>query len=137
MKTEMLGWNELEETLKSLPNNLARNVLRGGVRAAAKAYLQDVKELVPVGDGDLRDSLIIREDKMTADSVTYAVGTTKKGFYGHMVEFGTVRMRAKPFMRPPFDENHGKYIAIMGEAMAKSLARQAKRAAGKFGKSGF
>lgn len=52
-----------------------------------------------------------------------------------MQEFGTVKMKAQPFMRPAFDAEAENTIARVGEALAveiqKSAARLAKRRAKK------
>jgi HK97 gp10 family phage protein len=136
-KFQLKGAQQLERTLNELPKNLARNVLRGGVRAAAKVMQTSAKQKVPVDDGDLRDGIIIKEDRLSPDSVTMQVGTRKGIGYAHLVEFGSVKMRAQPFLRPALDENAENIFKVMGNSMAKSLARQAKRAAGKFSKSGF
>ena len=136
-KIELKGAKELEAVLKELPNNLARNGLRGGVRAAAKLLQKSAKDNAPVDDGDLRDGIIIKEDRRAPESVSMQVGTRKGIRHAHLVEFGTVHMKPQPFLRPAFDENVENIFQVMGNAMAKSLARQAKRASGKYSKSGF
>jgi hypothetical protein len=53
--------------------------------------------------------------------------------YGSLIELGSVRITAHPFLRPAFDENHAQVLALLRETMTvevrKAIARKAKRLA--------
>jgi HK97 gp10 family phage protein len=58
----------------------------------------------------------------TEDQAAIAVGPAKGYAYGLPLEIGTVHMAPHPFLRPGFDENVGKAITIVGEALWRELA---------------
>ena len=53
--------------------------------------------------GQLRDSLALKVLRSSPDHATAAVGPGPNGFYGRFLEYGTVKMAARPFLRPAFD----------------------------------
>ncbi len=54
-------------------------------------------------------------------------GNKVDGYYGHMVEYGTVKMRAQPFMRPGFNRSKGRAQSIIQSGAARILKRYAAR----------
>lgn len=86
--------------LEELPAKIEGNVMRGGMRAAARVVQDEAKRLCPLGSGempkghspgDLRNSVRIsmrfKQGRITAD----VKAGNAKAFYAHMVEFGTAR----------------------------------------------
>lgn len=64
---------------------------------AAQAIAAGAKSRAPVDSGDLRDSIHVEH----VDEGVYAVVAGDSDvFYGHMVENGTVRTPAHPFLVP-------------------------------------
>lgn len=47
-------------------------------------------------------------------------------FYAHFIEFGTVKMSARPFMRPAFDQNKERAVEVMKATLARGIERAAK-----------
>lgn len=102
------GLVELDKMLKELPAKIEANVIRGGLRAAAKVVLDEAKRLCPVEHpstegvkqgavtGELQRSIRI-SGRMSKGRVTYQVRAgNAKAFYAHMVEYGTARHFIKP-----------------------------------------
>ncbi|CAM3091758.1 HK97-gp10 family putative phage morphogenesis protein [Paracoccus nototheniae] len=100
------GLADLEKALGNLTKAVSKNVLRSSMREAAAPMVDMAKSLVPVDDGELRDSIIIggllnksqksKHRKLTKDersSIELFVGPSYKlgagGRHGHLVEFGT------------------------------------------------
>jgi HK97 gp10 family phage protein len=78
-------------------------VLIAGAAAAAKVFYDEVKARAPVNAGTLRDSIyrVFAKDSSTDARKNYEIGwNRKKAPHGHLVEFGTVKMAARPFLRP-------------------------------------
>ena len=74
------------------------------------------RQKVPVLSGKLRDS--IRVTRLKGDpkqNIRVYAGSRQKGgaFYAHMVEYGTVKMPAKPFLRPALNECKGRIRRIV------------------------
>jgi HK97 gp10 family phage protein len=59
------------------------------------------------------------------------VGGRYDGRHGHLVEFGTVHMRPRPFMRPAWLSNLQAVFNGLASTMGAELAKAAKRAARK------
>ncbi len=73
-----------------------------GLRRVLEGYAQEIaghaQQLVPVREGDLRDSI---EADVQLETEGGFVGRVNVFHYtAHWVEFGTVRTRAQPFLRP-------------------------------------
>jgi HK97 gp10 family phage protein len=51
-------------------------------------------------------------------------------FYWRFLEFGTSKMRARPFMRPALQENVGRATDVAVGELNKALDRLAKKAGG-------
>jgi len=146
------GMSELDSLLKELPAKIEGNIMRGAVRAGAKVMEARAKELVPVDDGDLRDSIKVRaKSKRGQVSATVRAGS-KKAFYAHMVEFGTARhfikpkkrkslffagiarevvdhpgTSPKPFMRPALDNSQREAVDAAAAYIRARLAKEAAK----------
>lgn len=68
------------------------------IQAAAKGY-------APVKTGALRDSITVDVQQVALTSVKGTVAAHVP--YAVFVEYGTVHMKAQPFMRPAIDETKG------------------------------
>jgi len=98
---------ELENLGKS-----AGAVVRPSAQTGAQILYDEVKSRVPVLTGLLSDSIyqVYSQDNSKQEvSATYHVSwNKKKAPHGHLVENGTSRMPAKPFIRPAYDAMHTK-----------------------------
>lgn len=81
------------------------------LRASAKILKKAVKDACPVATGNLKKNVAtwVRANRKTGEvkleiGIYDAARAQKKGvkyaFYAHMVEFGTSKKRARPFMKP-------------------------------------
>lgn len=110
----------------------ANKQTRAAAQAGAQVFYDEVKLRAPVSKkarksksgrtivpGALRDSIYqaFSADNSSDDHATYHVSWNyKKAPHGHLVEFGTSRAPAHPFLRPSFD-------ARAGDALKASEAR--------------
>lgn len=115
LEFEAKGLDELQRALDELPVNLEKNVLRGALRASAKPVVDDARSRVPVLKipdgrrlaGALKRSIRARsvgyrKGKLTGGVTAGGSNSAKKAdtFYARFIEFGTVKMAARPFLRP-------------------------------------
>jgi HK97 gp10 family phage protein len=127
---QVQGLDQLSRALKELPDRVARNGLRASVYAGAKVIRDEARLKAPVAiaalgpdqppPGTLKRSVIMKQiPELSGKSrqtffVTVRHGKKyrkqgKKGnlsqdaWYWRFVEFGTVKMAARPFLRPAFD----------------------------------
>jgi len=131
------GLKELDAALAKLPQAYAKNILRKAWAEAAAPLVADIKANAPVDTGALRDS--IKVDRLGGERASEAkmqVGVFGE-FHGHFQEFGTIRQRARPFVRPAIDrhaagvvERFRSQVAASIERARASIAARAARKAG-------
>ena len=132
MKLDMQLGGDLEAALDRFGKTVGRDVIYSGAATAAAVVRDEVRANV-AGDragmpgvvtGNLRDSIYMaRDDESSNDErATYVVSWNKrKAPHGHLLEFGTSRMAARPFVRPA--------LAKLPEAIKQGLQRMRERAA--------
>lgn len=139
---KLTGMPELLGQLRALGDEFAAKELR---RAARKAFLPVYETahrlaLPSMDTGALMDAIKLQVVKNSGDSVV-AVGiriigkmarsinrARKLGHRNparrwHFVEFGTVKMPAKPFLRPALDQNAELVTKILKEELIKGIQR--------------
>lgn len=119
------GLDQLADALDKMPYRFAQNIMRNALHAGAEVFMAEMQARAPVAPqashpesapGELRDSIgvMVRLGK-DLDSSTAKIGpmydksrysgknrTHSPGIYAKFVEWGTVKMSAKPFIRPAF-----------------------------------
>lgn len=149
----LTGFDDLKKKLTLLPKNIGRNVLRGAVNAASTVVRQDAVRRAPLyvalaaasgGDkaiakghppaGTLKRSIYqkqIREKSNELKQTFYVSvrhGKTDKNtvdaYYAHMVEWGTVKMGARPFLRPAFEARREAAIEAMRLYLANRIPNE-------------
>ena len=154
------GFEDFKRQLALLPGRVGRNVLRGMVNAGATVirkeavlrapeYTGTVQEGHPP-PGTLKKAIYQKQIAELSNAVqqTFFVGwrqgrevqAVKRGkkivnldaYYGHMVEFGTAKMSARPFMRPAFEAKKEAAIEAMRAYGAERIPRELDKAAGNY-----
>lgn len=118
------GLKELYDQLQAIPVKMEKNILRGAIRAGAKVIADEARRRAPVLSSFDPRRVMGALAKSVRVMATGARGGTIKGgvvaggkstvgrgknkvdadaFYARFVEFGTVKMGARPFMRPAVD----------------------------------
>lgn len=98
-----------DEVLKGLSDAVERALTRIGLSAEGYA-----KKECPVDTGNLRNS--ITHEVVQSEKAVY-IGTNVE--YAAYVELGTVRTKAKPYLKPAATEHSAVYKRIMEEEMGK------------------
>jgi HK97 gp10 family phage protein len=139
----MAGFKELENALLELPKAVGKKVLREALKKAAQPVVWDAQRNVPVLTGELLGSIDIRatlskrqrRGRAKAGDVEMFIGPSwPKGAHGHLVEFGTSKMAARPFLRPAWDANKNGVLASIGRELWIAIDKAAKRLARKAAK---
>lgn len=141
---KLTGFAELERALTDdLPKATAKNALKRAAIAAMKPIEERAKQLVPVDDGQLRDSITTKpaRAKRQRGSVKYAASSgievltgptgRQEGGNAAWQEFGTVHMPANPFMRPAADFEAEGVIEDLARELKAQIDKAAKRIARK------
>lgn len=77
---------------------------------AGEIVADRARSLVPVRSGKLKATIrVVRLRGDAKQNIRVYAGNREKGgaFYAHMVEYGTVKMAAKPFLRPALNASKG------------------------------
>lgn len=147
--TKTTGFEGLEDMLIELEQfsgrtTAGKNAVQRGLKKAMKHVENKAKSLVPVDEGDLRDSITTKKERVKLQrgsakfarqtGVSMLTGPTGKPEGGNPAwqEFGTVKMTPQPYMRPAADSQADKVIADVAkelqDAVKKSVARARKKA---------
>ena len=145
LDVSLTGVKEIDNCLKGLSKELTHSVLGAAHLKAAEPLIKRESYLAPEGPtGNLRDSiggLKVSQSKATAVGEVI-VGPQrrggKKGFAGHLVEYGTKqrknknganrgKMTAKPFAKPAFEQTRQQVQDSIAEQIGKKLVSRMKR----------
>lgn len=129
LKANLFGFKELEQALKKMPEAIAKKALEAGVKGAANAMRKEIRQDAPVDSGSLKKNIQITKNKHDKTGVSFMVAPRRKVFYARMVEFGTSKMPAKPFIRPAFERSKEHIIQAMRRALEKSILKEAHKLA--------
>jgi HK97 gp10 family phage protein len=87
------------------------------IREAAQTVERAAKQRVPVASGQLRDAIHVEQ----GDGGTYVIAGDQEAFYGHMVEFGTTRTPARPFLIPALEESAAMVVNDVRQAIKRAV----------------
>ena len=113
--------NKLLKNLEKLPEKLTKSILNLSVKAGAKNIQEAAIEYAPMDSGTLRESIKVvkkkakdkKKDGDSKESTVYTVGVTQDAWYGSIVEFGSIKMSADPYMVPAFELNGNNALGAM------------------------
>lgn len=157
MKVRDSSLRGLEAALKALPAEVASRSggpLKGALFKAADVFVKAAQanaESLPVSDEDERDdyvrtgalarSIRKKRDPRPTDVTERVVVKPRGGRrgqqsdkrdrapYWHLVEFGTEKMPARPFMRPAANAHWPLALSVFKAALVKGIERAARKAA--------
>lgn len=115
---------DIGESLRQYAEDVKQKALRPAAYAMASVFYTEMRMRVPVYTGLLRDSIYHWHDdkRSTADRQIYAIGPNKKKApHWHLVEYGTVKMAARPYVRPTYDSKVAQAIDAGRARMAQKL----------------
>jgi HK97 gp10 family phage protein len=136
---EISGLSELADKLRTMGPDIARNALRGGVGAAARAIRDEAKATNPDDTGRTDRALYAKliKEKSSNYQATYYVGVRsgqrerkhdRNAWYWRFVEFGTERLPARPFLRPAFEKLKLHAVDLIAARIAARIKRYERRA---------
>lgn len=124
--------SDIGAALRKYAADIREQALRPAAYAAAAVLYREMKTRTAsfAKTGTLRDSIYHWHDskQSTKGRQVYAIGPNKvKAPHFHMVEYGTSKMAAHPYIRPTWDSKIGEAMA----AAKKRLAEKMKEIGGK------
>jgi HK97 gp10 family phage protein len=111
----------LASKLNKLSGSIGGDSLKPDVLAQAKVIAEDARDRAPRGPtGNLKRSL---HAKLLPGGPPVAIAAVDRKIapHAHLVEFGTVKMSARPYFRPAADAHMGKAKGNLKSAAKKKL----------------
>lgn len=138
-KSRLWGIQDIERALDRLGKVAEPQPLTVAALAGGQVIADEAKRLVPVLSGNLRDSIVVSASStlnfsrvaVSSNVVTVYVGPRQgagspDGFYGHMVEWGTIDTAAHPFMTPAYENKKAEALQVMAGAVRSDIVRAAR-----------
>lgn len=111
--------NSINETLRKLSkwDVELRKDLDKEARKTANDVKKEAKTNIHRVTGNLEDSIVIKKIKDIAFTVFPRTAKGKKGNHRHFLEYGTLNMRPRPYMRPAEQKVNTGYSARMKKVL--------------------
>ena len=132
---KMKGLRNLDRTLRSLPDKVRRKALGAASLEMARVARHTARRLVRVRTGRLKRSIVAKRKRVRGkDGRIHAGAVLKAGArwaaHASLIEYGTRRARAFPFIRPATRLHHGRMIRAARGRIARLLPRMIRQAQG-------
>ena len=132
MVSKVKGLDRLNAKLKALRTQTAAAV-RPAVGEAAQLVVNMQKKLVPVDDGDLRDSIhwffgagAVGLQKQTNETRAVIMAGGKKAPHARIIEFGARNHPKQPFFFPGYRAMRKRAKAIINKGVKAAVQKAAK-----------
>lgn len=144
---EIKGLKELNKELKKLPKDIRTKTLNFAVGKSARMLRDLAIQMVPVDTGNLKSAIVAglapKRERVSQWESKYRVKVKPKGkitvltrgksrrsnstYYARMVEEGTSKMPARPFMRPAFQLGRGMAVQMFSTNLNKRIIAANKK----------
>ena len=119
------GMAKLSLTLKALQAS-TKAALEKASLEGAEVISEEAGHLAPrrayeTSVGHLADHIITEVAKSTPSTCLVRIGPDEDHWYGRFSETGTVKMAARPFLRPALDTKQREAVEKFGESMRTSI----------------
>ncbi|OJW11211.1 MAG: hypothetical protein BGO49_11130 [Planctomycetales bacterium 71-10] len=127
----VLGLGKVDRRLKRLAPDLQARYAAQAMEAGMSLVLQAAKANAPVDTGELRDAIHM-ETHSDGSRVSVEVKVGEGDFlgdqyYAAMVEYGTYKMAAHPYMLPAYEDQGPRARALTLRILLAGLRRLANR----------
>lgn len=121
-RVSVSGDKDLMRRLNALGERVKKQHLQAALTEAAEPMRARMADLATRGKvaPHIEENIVISNAskvegvRLHEDEAAVAIGPSKDFFYGWFLEFGTVKMAPKPFMRPAFDQEHQGALSRLG-----------------------
>lgn len=128
MSFEITGIDELLAKFEKIGSNIEQKT-KQALNDGAEVIKQSAKQKCPRSTQEgqhLADNIIISDVKNGIDRKPYVeIGPQKSDnndyFYGKFIEFGTVKMKAHPFMEPAFLEKRQEALNKIADVIREAI----------------
>ena len=123
-RVELTGMDELLKELYAIGEKVATRAENKALREGAEVLRQEISNRAPRKTGKLAGN-IVKSGIKTKDGVKcIEIGPDKEVFYGLYHEFGTTKMRARPFIAPALEEKRSEIFDAMASVLREELEKR-------------
>jgi len=115
------GFDELDAALKEVGNRTTGLLLKQAVQVGAQPIVDEAKRLAPKRTGALAESIQQQDGKMQQGRANIDVSYGRKRWYGGLIERGTSKMAAKPYLRPALEAKAQEATDAIGAFLRDAL----------------
>jgi HK97 gp10 family phage protein len=114
------GMRELEKQLKQFDKEIHRE-LKSTLKQTVKEVAADAKANAPTNSGEYKASITsaIARSGLIAWAYASRKNDSKRGYLGHLLEYGTVKMKARPHFGPALDKAKSAFGARLQAAIKR------------------
>lgn len=133
VSVQMQGFKELERKFLTLEKRIAKKAANRAARPAGNVIMKLARGKVPKVSKALMRAIRTRTIKANkAGIVGVTVGPSERWFvgdffYGAFVEFGTIRMEAREYMKKAWQEGQNQAAEIMTSKLKSLITEEARR----------
>ena len=133
---KLVGDKRLQSVLKSCNPSFARKVMRAGIRAGLQPIVAQARLDAPERTGLLRAAIKAQVNKRGASGKVFVDPSMNMEYEGrpyqpakiaHILEFGSRKAAAQPFMRPALALRRPEAIALINAKVRSALAKEGFR----------
>jgi HK97 gp10 family phage protein len=138
LTVKLVGMEELQRKLETMPRAIARRLLRDAILSAATLWKDEMKLRAPklyedkIGKGGKRyrkafflsDTIQVKVAVNGDLEAVAKIGPERKAFYSTFLEFGTKKMRAQPFIRAAYESMKNAVLARFVEEGRKIVEEE-------------
>lgn len=126
-ETHIEGLDFLARQFADLEAKAQRKVWRTSLRKGARPVMKEMRDTVPVDEGDTKravaQSVKVQRDKANVDIGIRRKAKGRPGARVHLIEFGTSKMPARPFMRPAIDKKGHEAVERIGDVFREEIIK--------------
>ena len=108
--------NEIEKLGKT-----GSRIENKALREAGDVVKEAIQKEAPIRTGKLKESITVSRVKNKDGAKHVEVGPDKDVFYSRFVEFGTVKMKANPFMVRGYETSKGNAMEKIEKSLKEGL----------------
>jgi len=139
IRFEMQGHKAVLRAFEAMRRNTQRATVTKAARVAAKRIGEEARRRAPrhpggpshPGQGHAYKTIKWINVERWPDRATFAIGATDHGFYLNFHETGTVKMAARPWLRPALDAVGARAVQDAGDVFREAVLQAAAKAKGK------
>lgn len=118
MKVE--GFQELLDEVARLGKEGAK-IENKALKEAGEIVKESIQSVTPMRTGKLKESIMVSGVKTKDGIKCVEIGPDKDAYYSRFVEFGTVKMKAKPYMAPGYESSRDAAEAAIIAELRRGL----------------